>query len=105
MKQYALGQAQVGLGFEGIGFKEKSTTRGSGKYQEIILVFGSNVNYFHNKSADSDLRFLGRNEKNADCARLYEKDTGKRINTSVRLVSNDAEGDKDISFISWMEPR
>ncbi len=99
VKQYALGQAQVGLGFEGIGFKEKiNNQRVPVNTREIILMFGSNVNYFHNKSADSDLRFLGRNEKNADCARLYEKDTGKRINTSVRLVSNDAEGDKDISF-------
>jgi hypothetical protein len=99
VKQYALGQAQVGLEFKGIGFKEKiNNQRVPVNTREIILVFGSNVNYFHNKSADSDLRFLGRNEKNADCARLYEKDTGKRISTSARLVSNDAEGDQQISF-------
>ncbi len=99
VKQYVLGQAEVGLDFKGIGFKEKiNNQRVPLNTREIMLVFGSNVNYFHNKSADSDLRFLGRNEKNADCARVYEKDSGKLVSTSARLVANDTEGDQQITF-------
>lgn len=99
VKQYALGETEVGLSFTCLGFREKiNNQRVSKDTREILLVFGSNVNYFHNKSADSDLRFLGRNEKNADCAKVYEKGSGKLVSTSARLVSNDAEGDQQITF-------
>lgn len=99
VKQYAVGKTEVGLTFSCLGFKEKINNQRVPKdTMELVLAFSSNVNYFYNKSADFDLQFLGRNEKNADCVRVYEKETGKRISTSTRLVSNDAEGDQQITF-------
>jgi hypothetical protein len=99
VKQYAVGKTEVGLTFSCLGFKEKINNQRVPKdTTELVLAFSSNVNYFHNKSADSDLQFLGRNEKNADCIRVYEKDSGKQISISARLVSNDAEGDQQITF-------
>jgi hypothetical protein len=99
LKKYPLGKAVAGLSFISIGFNEKASNQLiPADTSEIILVFDSNVNYFNNKSADADLRFLGSNEKNADCARVYEKGTDKRISTSARLVTNDYEGDQQVSF-------
>ncbi len=98
VKEYALGETEVGVDFYGLGFKEKINNRRVPKdIQEILLVFDKNVNYFCNNKADTDLQFLGKNEKNADCVRLYEKNTGKLVSTSVRL-SNEAEGEQEITF-------
>ncbi|CFX88171.1 S-layer homology domain [Syntrophomonas zehnderi OL-4] len=56
------------------------------------------MNYFYNKSADPDLKVLGRNDKNADCVRVYEKDSGKLVSTSARLISDDSDGDEMNTF-------
>lgn len=99
VKKYSLGKAVEGLSFICIGFNEKAINQLiPADTSQIILVFDSNVNYFNNKSADADLKFLGSNEKNADCARVYEKATGKMISASARLVDNDYEGDQQLSF-------
>lgn len=98
-KSYNLGVSESGLIFANIGFSNSIVNqRVPITANEILLVFDSNVNYFKNNSANADLKFLGQNERNADCARIYEKETGKRLNTSVTLVSNDSEGLQEISF-------
>lgn len=98
-KSYELGVAESGLVFNNIGFTDKIVNqRVPITANEILLAFDSNVNYFKNNSADADLKFMGRNERNADCVRVYEKDTGKLLNTSVALVSNDSEGEQEINF-------
>jgi len=90
---------KVGLSFNCMGFRDKVTNQLVPlDTKEILLAFSSNVNYFYNKSADPDLKVLGRNEKNADCVRIYRKDTGKQVSTSARLISDDSEGDEQITF-------
>jgi len=96
---YQLGDRESGLFFETIGFDQKPVDKlVPVSTNTIMLVFDGNVNYFKNKVADNDIMYLGTNEKNADCARVYEKATGKLVNTSVALVSNDDEGLQPVSF-------
>ncbi|MDD2586232.1 MAG: hypothetical protein PHR65_10750 [Syntrophomonadaceae bacterium] len=90
---------QTGLSFNCLGFRDKFTNqRVPVDTEEILLYFGSNVNYFHNKSVDEDLRVLGMNEKNTDCVCVYNKDSGKRVSISPRLISHYNEGDELLTF-------
>ena len=90
---------KVGLSFNCMGFSEKIV---DGlvplDLEKIFLVFTANINYFFNKGADPDLRVLGKNEKNMDCVSIYEKDSGKPVDFSIRLVPNNSEGDENLTF-------
>lgn len=91
--------AKTGLSFNCMGFRDKITNqRVPLDTKEILLVFTSNVNYFYNKDTDSDLKVLGRNDKNADCVRVYAKDSGKLVSTSAKLIFDDFEGDQMNTF-------
>jgi hypothetical protein len=99
VRDYQLGTRASDLELDTIGFDQKPVNKlVPVSTKTIILAFNSNMNFFKNKNADPDLVFLGINEKNADCARIYEKATGKLVNTSVALVSNDTQGLQPVSF-------
>jgi len=99
VRNYELGAKESDLEFYAVGFDQKPVNKlVPVSTRTIMVAFNSNMNYFKNRDADPDLEYLGVNEKNADCVRIYEKATGKLVNTSVSLVSTDAEGLQPVNF-------
>lgn len=93
---------QKAVGVNLVGFNPKGYLNGqqiqeiSADTDKLVLVFDHNINYFYNSTAPGDLQYLGKNEKNEDCIRLFTGD--QQLPCTVSLL--DTGGENKLSYIS-----